>query len=141
MPKADFYLIDKPRFREQPLLLVCELARMAFNRQIPTLIHCRSREQAELLDELLWEFDPDAFLPHQTAGDGEDDDITPIVLVPPEAVSPLRPLVINLRDSCVPIGADSVKEIVAADPAEREGSRARWKEYLARGYQVQKHDM
>ena len=27
MPRADFYLIDKPRFREQPLLLVCELAK------------------------------------------------------------------------------------------------------------------
>ena len=26
MPRADFYLIDKPRFRDDPLLLVCELA-------------------------------------------------------------------------------------------------------------------
>ena len=29
MPRADFYLIAKPRFREEPLLLVCELARKA----------------------------------------------------------------------------------------------------------------
>jgi DNA polymerase-3 subunit chi len=70
MPNADFYLIDKPRFRENPLLLVCELAKKAFEAQLPTLIHCRSREQAEQLDELLWEFDPDAFLPHQIAGEG-----------------------------------------------------------------------
>jgi hypothetical protein len=27
MTRADFYLIDKPRFRDDPLLLVCELAR------------------------------------------------------------------------------------------------------------------
>ena len=27
--RADFYLIAKPRFAQQPLLLVCELARMA----------------------------------------------------------------------------------------------------------------
>ena len=141
MPKADFYVIDKPRFREQPLLLVCELARMAFERQIPTLIHCRSRAQADTLDELLWEFDPDAFLPHQIAGDGEDDDITPIVLVPPEADSPLRPLVINLRERAVAEGAETVKEIVAADSAEREASRARWKEYGARGYRLSKIDM
>ncbi|MHB8311448.1 MAG: DNA polymerase III subunit chi, partial [Metallibacterium sp.] len=32
MPQADFYLIDKPRFREQPLLLVCELARRAYDK-------------------------------------------------------------------------------------------------------------
>ena len=29
MPRADFYLIAKPRFLEKPLLLVCELARKA----------------------------------------------------------------------------------------------------------------
>ena len=30
MPRADFYLIAKPRFRDDPLLLVCELAKKAF---------------------------------------------------------------------------------------------------------------
>lgn len=141
MPNADFYLIDKPRFRENPLLLVCELAKRAFDAQLPTLIHCRSREQAEQLDELLWEFDPDAFLPHQIAGDDEDDEITAILLVPPEFDAPMRALVINLRDSCPLGGFQSVKEVVAADASEREGSRARWKEYQARGYPLRKFDM
>ena len=31
MPRADFYLIAKPRFLEEPLLLVCELARKAYD--------------------------------------------------------------------------------------------------------------
>ena len=62
MARADFYLIDKPRFRENPLLLVCELAKMANAQQIPTLIHARSQEQAEALDELLWEVDADGFI-------------------------------------------------------------------------------
>ena len=60
MPRADFYLIDKPRFREQPLLLVCELAKKAFASQQPTLILARDHAQAEALDELLWAFDDDA---------------------------------------------------------------------------------
>ncbi len=141
MPNADFYLIDKPRFRENALLLVCELAKKAFDAQLPTLIYCRSREQAEQLDELLWEFDPDAFLPHQIAGDDEDDEITAILLVAPEYDAPMRALVINLRDNCPTGGFQSVKEVVAADAAEREGSRARWKEYQARGYALRKFDM
>jgi len=41
MPRADFYLIDKPRFREDPLLLVCELARRAFDSGQRTLILAR----------------------------------------------------------------------------------------------------
>ena len=140
MPRADFYLIDKPRFRENPLLLVCELAKMAYAQQIPTLIHARSAEQAEAIDELLWEFDPDGFIGHQIAGD-VDDDVTPVLVVPPEFDSPMRALVINLRDSTVPGTPESVKEVVPADPAEREGSRTRWTDYKARGFELRKFDM
>ena len=41
MPRADFYLIDKPRFREQPLLLVCELAKRGFAANLPILVLAR----------------------------------------------------------------------------------------------------
>ena len=58
MARADFYLIAKPRFLEKPLLLVCELARKANDSGQPMLIFAASAAQAEVLDELLWEFDP-----------------------------------------------------------------------------------
>ena len=140
MPRADFYLIDKPRFRENPLLLVCELAKKAHAQQIPTLIHARSQEQAEALDELLWEFDPDGFIGHQIAGDDEDE-VTPVLIVPPEFDSPWRALVINLRDSTVTGQPDVVKEVVPADPTERDGSRTRWTDYKARGFELRKFEM
>ncbi len=140
MARADFYLIDKPRFRENPLLLVCELAKKAHEQQIPTLIHARDQAQAEQLDELLWEFDPDAFIGHQIAGDDEDE-FTPILIVPPEVDTPLRTLVINLRDSTVQGPAESIKEVIPADPAEREGSRTRWLDYKSRGFELRKFDM
>ena len=82
MPRADFYLIDKPRFRDDPLLLVCELALKAFEAGKPALILARSPEQAGQLDEKLWEFRDEAFIPHQVAGD-DDDAITPVLIVPP----------------------------------------------------------
>lgn len=140
MPRADFYLIDKPRFREQPLLLVCELAKKAYAAQLPTLVLARSLEEAEALDDLLWSFDADAFLPHQIAGD-EDDDVTAILIAPPGAPVADRALVINLREECADGVYESVKEVVAADPAERDGSRKRWAEYRKRGYEVRKFDM
>ena len=52
-----------------------------------------------------------------------------------------RPLAINLRDDCALGRHERVLEVVAADPAERDGSRARWREYQARGYTLEKHDM
>ena len=141
MPRADFYLIDKPRFRDDPLLLVCELARRAFANRQPTLILANSRQQAELLDEKLWEFDDTAFIPHQIVGDGDDDAVTAVLIVPPDAATPDRTLVINLRGECAPGLFERVLEVVPADEAQRLGSRERWKTYKQAGFEVNKHDM
>jgi DNA polymerase III subunit chi len=140
MPRADFYLIAKPRFREQPLLLVCELAKRAFESEQPALVLVRSQEQAEQLDELLWEFDESAFIPHQIAGD-DDDAITPILIAVPGATVADRPLIINLRDDAAPGLFERVLEVVAADEAQRLGSRERWRTYKQAGFELKKFDM
>ena len=141
MPQADFYLIDKPRFRDDPLLLVCELAKKAFVAEQPTLILARSRAEAEALDEKLWEFDEHAFIPNQVVGESDDDAITAVLIVPPDVKTPDRALVINLRDECAPGLFERVLEVIPADDAERAGSRERWKTYKAAGFEVAKHDM
>jgi DNA polymerase-3 subunit chi len=141
MARADFYLIAKPRFLEKPLLLVCELARKACDAGQPLLILATSAAQAEILDEMLWEFDPDAYVPHQVAGVDEDDELAPVLIVAPEFQAPMRPLVLNLRMEAVPAGFERVLEVVPADAGSREPSRARWKDYAARGDTVTKHDM
>ena len=140
MPRADFYLIAKPRFREDPLLLVCELVRKAFAGEQPTVILARSQDQAEEIDERLWSFSDDAFIPHQIAGD-DDDAITAVLIVPPGIEVEDRPLAINLRDAFAFGNHARILEVVAADPAERDGSRRRWKQYQSRGYELTKHDM
>ncbi len=141
MPQADFYLIDKPRFREEPLLLVCELARKAYEAGHWTLVLARDAEQAERLDELLWEFDEDAYIPHQVAGQDEDDDQCPVLIGLPGTTPDPRPMVINLRDEVAPGPFERVLEVVPADPAAREPLRERWKAYQARGLALKKHDM
>ena len=44
MPRADFYLIAKPRFLTEPLRLVCELARKANDAGLFTLVLARDQE-------------------------------------------------------------------------------------------------
>jgi DNA polymerase-3 subunit chi len=141
MPRADFYLIGKPRFREQPLLLVCELARKASDAGLPMLVLCASAAQAEELDDLLWSFDPDAYVAHQIAGADEDEEEVPVLLAAPEHDAPMRPLVLNLREAAVPDGFERVLEVVPADDDARGPLRERWKQYVARGLDVKKHDM
>src|SRR5690606_1504111 len=140
MPRADFYLIAKPRFRDEPLRLVCELARKAHDAGLWTLVLARDADQAETLDELLWDMGDDAYIPHQVAGDDEDD-ITPVLIAPPEVDAPLRPLVINLRDAAVAGDFERVLEVVPADDTARGPLRERWKQYKARGLEVNKYDM
>jgi len=140
MPRADFYLIQKERFLAEPLLLVCELARKAHDANLSTLILARDAAQAEAIDDLLWSFDPDAYIAHQIAGD-EEDELAPVLIAMPDTDTPLRPLVINLRDAAVEGAFDRVLEVVPADPAARLPLRERWKQYQSRGFDVNKHDM
>ena len=141
MPRADFYLIAKPRFREQPLLLVCELAKKAYGASLPVLVLARDAAQAEALDDLLWSFDPVEYLPHQIAGMDEDDDEAPILIATPDMDVPARPLLVNLRDAAPDGRFDRVLEVVPADPAARGPLRERWKHYQAQGFDVNKFDM
>jgi DNA polymerase-3 subunit chi len=141
MPRADFYLIGKPRFRDEPLLLVCELARKAHDAGLWTLVLARDDAQAEALDDLLWSFDDDAYVPHQVAGTDEEDELTPVLIAAPGTDAPLRPLLINLRDEAPDGAFDRVLEVVPADPAARAPLRERWKHYQARGFALDKHDM
>ena len=140
MARADFYLIDKPRFREQPLLLVCELARKAHDAGLWTLVLARDAAQADEIDALLWDMGEDAYIPHQVAGDDEDD-VTPVLIATPDIDAAMRALVINLRDAAVEGSFERVLEVVPADDSARAPLRERWKQYKARGLEVNKHDM
>ncbi|TCZ81850.1 DNA polymerase III subunit chi [Lysobacter sp. N42] len=139
--RADFYLITTPRFREEPLRLVCELVKKAFNAGLPTLVLARSAGQAEALDDLLWDMGDDVFIPHQIIGLDEDEEEAEVLIAPPEADVALRPLVINLRDAAVEGAFDRVLEVVPADESARGPLRERWKQYQARGLELKKHDM
>lgn len=138
--RADFYLIAKPRFLDEPLRLVCELVRKAYDGNLWTLVLARDEEQAAELDELLWAFDDDAYIPHQIAGD-EEDELTPVLIATPEMDVPARALVINLRDAAYAGQCDRVLEVVPADPSAREPLRERWKQYKDRGFELNKYDM
>ncbi len=141
MPRADFYLIAKERFRAEPLRLVCELARKAYDANLWTLVLARDAEQAEQLDELLWAFDDDAYVPHQVAGTDDEDQLTPVLICAPDTDTPLRPLVINLRDGAVQGNVERVLEVVPADESARGPLRERWTQYKTSGFDVNKFDM
>ncbi|MGY1408678.1 MULTISPECIES: DNA polymerase III subunit chi [unclassified Luteimonas] len=141
MPRADFYLVAKPRFREQPLRLVCELVRKAYGADLWTLVLARDTAQAEALDDLLWDMGEDDYIPHQIAGRDDEDEVTPVLIADPQTDAPMRALVINLRDAPVTGDFQRVLEVVPADESARGPLRERWKHYKAQGFELNKYDM
>jgi DNA polymerase-3 subunit chi len=141
VPRADFYLIAKPRFRAEPLRLVCELARKAHDAGQWTLVLARDAAQAEQLDDLLWDMGEDAYIPHQIAGADIEEEEAAVLIAPPGIDAPLRPLVINLRDAAVDGSFERVLEVVPADESARGPLRERWKQYQSRGFELNKYDM
>ena len=141
MPRADFYLIAKPRFLNEPLRLVCELARKAYDANLFTLVLARDTAQAEQLDDLLWDMGEDVYIPHQIAGRDDEDELTPVLIGEPQMDIALRPLVINLRDAPVPAAVEGVSEVVPTDEPAAGPLRERWKHYKAQGLDVNKYDM
>ncbi|MCA0394107.1 MAG: DNA polymerase III subunit chi [Proteobacteria bacterium] len=141
MPRADFYLIAKPRFRDEPLRLACELVRKAYEANLWTLVLARDTAQAETLDDLLWDMGEDAYIPHQIGGRDDEDELTPVLIAEPGTDAPMRPLVVNLRDAPVEGRFERVLEVVPADESARGPLRERWKHYKALGFDLNKHDM
>ncbi|QIZ78701.1 DNA polymerase III subunit chi [Ferrimonas lipolytica] len=67
MPKALFYVMTAANDAEQ---LACELAARSYSKGQGMVIYCADRSQAERVDELLWQFDAERFIPHNLAGEG-----------------------------------------------------------------------
>lgn len=126
---------------DDPLQFACRLLRKAARTGVRVLASAPAAELAAL-DELLWTFDAQDFVPHvRVSGPGARLAArTPIwlasVVDPPSPVADVRPRVlVNL--GCPPPddpeAFDRIIEIVGTDPAQVQAGRVRWAHYLGWG--------
>jgi DNA polymerase III subunit chi len=127
-----FYELASPKFAENPGLLVAKLAERAFEQQMGCVILAVSAEQAEQLDDVLWSYNDDAFIPHQIAGQDDDEDC-PVLICPPEIAAPLRSVTINLREQMLHQLGERLLELIPQDESGKSRARERFKAYRARG--------
>ncbi len=86
-----------------------------------------SEEDARHLDELMWDFPPGRFLPHELGH--ADSDVPVAILAAPDPVPADRDVVINLSGDAVPDPGRfrRLLEIVPADTQLRESSRDKFR--------------
>ena len=139
MTRVDFYLLPEQEPAQRDLF-ACRLAEKAFRAGQTVYLHTPDETAAGKLDELLWGFRPQSFLPHGLLGTDEGGKVG---IGWGDDPGGHHSVMINL-DLSVPdfVGRfERVLEIVVEDPAIRGPLRESWKRYQHFGYPLNKHEL
>lgn len=136
--QVDFYLLGSDH--QDPRHLACKLALMALERGHRIDIITAGSEEADRMDELLWEFPEQRFIPHDRHG-GPTERHAPVRIgtAPPKSGD----VVINLTPEPLtePQRCRRLLEIVPHRKADREASRSKYRAYTDQGLQPATHEI
>lgn len=139
MTRVDFYVLNSADAAHRARF-ACRLADKAYRLGHRVFIHTESAQHARQLDELLWTFQQNSFVPHCAYHEAGEQ--PPPVLVGHDAEPDTGlDVLINLAPQ-VPLffsRFERVAELVDQDPATRQHGRARYGFYRERGYPLHTH--
>jgi DNA polymerase-3 subunit chi len=141
--QVDFYVLQDPR--KSASHLACQLALMAWEQGMRSMLLVTDTQQAAHLDDLMWSVPNGRFLPHQLCGDGSSSgQATPIVIGKRQDLAQVQvELVINLDTEPVP-GPGRFRrllELVPARESDRQASRLKFRSYREAGLDPVSHNM
>lgn len=141
--QVDFYVLESPAERET-LRTACRLAEKAWTRGHRVFIHTASSDAARSLDDLLWTYRQDSFVPHALyGGSGASEALEPVLVGDGTRIPEDIDVLINLTGT-VPAFADRssrIAEIVGGDEPGRRAGRERYRQYRDRGFAIQQHNL
>ena len=135
MTHVDFYVLADAT-SEARWLFACRLAEKVQRLGMRVLIAMDSEAEARQLDELLWTFKPESFVPHQLINGGKP---APVEITFNEQAGDHQGLLLNLS-KIVPAWFsrfERVSEIVTQEPQMLALSRERYSFYKSRGYPIE----
>ncbi len=145
MTKVDFYILEGDNNnREQT---ACRIAEKAYRLGHGVYIHTTDQGQAKRLDELLWTFKQNSFVPHGIEGQSPDPDAAVLINHKAELADSTqahnRQVLINLAQD-IPLFFSSferVAEVIGQDAENKASGRQRYKFYRDRGYSLDSHTL
>jgi DNA polymerase-3 subunit chi len=141
MPRIDFYVLADARENSR-MLLACRLAEKAYSLGHTVYIAVAAEALAAALDDLLWTFRQDSFVPHERyPAAGSETSPVLIGVAPPGEVD--AQVLINFTEA-FPDGFERyqrVLELVDAQPGVRAKSRERFRQYRDRGFPPETHTL
>lgn len=128
-PQVDFYLLNAPE-TDAFWMFSCKLIEKLYQNKHRIFIWCEDKTQAEHLDESLWIFKPESFIPHNLQGEGPEP--PPPVQIGHDGIPRgFNDVLINLADPIPEFYSrfKKVVEIVKSNEHEREVSREHYRQY------------
>ena len=137
MTRIDFYQIDSD---EAFLLFVCRLIEKVYRKRLQIYIHTMSEEQSIELDDLLWSFRSDRFIPHALHSTTQE---APVKIGHDAEPEDHQEVLINLSMEVPDFFSrfDRVAEIVPLGEENRNSARQNYRFYKDRGYSLQYHEI
>jgi len=143
MTQIDFYLLgDSARHNTDSV--TCRLVQKAYQQGHQVCVLTQNREHSQKLDQLMWTFDPNSFIPHEVQENGSDNNTSAPVIIthetPPEN---LHDILISLGDK-TPAGFsrfNRLAEIIDNSDNAKEQARERYRFYRDRGYPLNTHEL
>jgi DNA polymerase-3 subunit chi len=139
MTQALFYLMPDTNSQTPALaqlyLAACRLAEQAYRQQQTVYIHCQDKQQAYAIDELLWQFEPRAFVPHNLKGEGLATGAPVEIGFDKLGPNKSRQVLINLADQIPPFAVNlpHIIDFVANDDELKRIARNRYRQYQSAG--------
>lgn len=139
MPQADFYVLPAADIAARQRF-ICRLAEKIVPEGHQLHIHCGNAQTASELDQLLWSFKAESFIPHTLA---DSNDSAPVVLGwELEQIDPARVFVnLTLGLPAQVIGTGRVVEIVVQTDEVLAATRQHFRQYKDAGYHINMNDM
>jgi DNA polymerase-3 subunit chi len=137
--RVDFYVTTNNE-PDAIWLLACRLVEKAYQRGHRVFIHCQNQQDAEHIDELLWTYKDDSFIPHNLQGEGPEPP-PPVQIGFVNEPRGFNDILINL---CVDIPSfysrfNRIIELVAASEEAKVKGRQRYKDYRQKGCELHMH--
>ena len=133
MAQVSFYVIENPVLSIE--LLACRLCRrVAIGAQTPLFVRFDDPQAMQAFDQLLWQFEPDSFVPHAI------DDLDAPVCLGLEVPQGFDGCCLNLGlDAINHPALERVLEIIGMDDAAKQHGRLRFKAYRQQGLSPDTH--
>ncbi len=140
MTRIDFYILADEQEAAR-LHFACRLIDKARHMGNQVYVCSRDESQAQELDQLLWTFRPESFIPHQLHT--KDDDTGSVLIGWGEDCSNHHGLLINLSHQVPEYFSrfERLVEVVCQQQDVLEATRKHYGFYRDRGYPIQSNDM